>query len=866
MASEKIVSAGVFTNEIDQSLLPAAVGQIGAAIVGPTVKGPAFRPTTVSSFAEYQEIFGGYSDDTYVPFTAQEYLRNGNSLTVTRIMPEDGYTDISSSLALFTTYTITAYGWGSGFGGAVGAVTHVLRPTIGLNAGANLGKSTFVTSSVTGHTATLKISGSWTANTQVPGVTSYSSASTYTVSLNPADTNYITKIFGRSPYSTQYPVYVAYEDSEFFANRSLPSYQDTEEPPNTYTYSGGGIFMNPVSLIKHDAEYNEAYTPYITSQYVTSTTTLDLFRFATLSHGNAANFEVKVGIRDIRTAAEVSDPDGYGTFTVEVRRVNTNDNPYAIYKSNDTDRTPDVIEVFANCSLNPDSPKYIGKKIGDQYQTIDANGVVKFNGDFANKSKYIRVDIKDNVKNKAIDKTLIPFGFRTLQLPIITNNVVIGFTNFGLGDSFATYANTFNTPSLSTTQVVNGSYHKNNYLGFDFTKKRNLNYLSPIAATGSATGSASDFYLGNVSQDAQAAFPSLTAPYSGSIQQALIDGSGSLAAQVALATRKFMVPFQGGFDGTRPNLPKFKGKDTLTTNTFGFDCSGLNTAGTKLYKKAYDILANTDYYDLNMLLTPGVYDVLHPNVTTAARNLCLDRQDAFYVMDLHTYNYQGSDISIQDVVDAATDLDNNYTATYWPWVRIVNPTNTLPVWVPPSVVVPGALTFNDRVSAPWYAPAGLNRGGLNSVTQTYEALSQVTRNSLYDARINPIANFPNDGIVVWGQKTLQGYPSALDRVNVRRLLITVKKFIASATKYLVFDQNNEITRSKFLNIVNPYLESVRVQQGLSAFKVVMDATNNTNDMVDQGILYGQLFLQPTRTAEFIILDFNIQSTGATFPE
>ena len=327
-----------------------------------------------------------------------------------------------------------------------------------------------------------------------------------------------------------------------------------------------------------------------------------------------------------------------------------------------------------------------------------------------------------------------------------------------------------------------------------------------------------------------------------------------------------MVPFQGGADGARPNLPKLKGKDTINTNTFGFDCSGLNTAGTKLYKKAFDILSNTDYYDLNMLLTPGVYDIIHSNVTTAARNLCLDRQDSFYVMDMHTYNYLGEDVSIQEVVDTTTELDNNYTATYWPWVKINNPANNIPQWVPPSVVVPGALTFNDRVAAPWYAPAGLNRGGLTSVTNTYQLLTQNDRNSLYDARINPIANFPNDGIVVWGQKTLQAAPSALDRVNVRRLLITVKKFIASATKYLVFDQNNDVTRTKFLNIVNPYLESVRVQQGLSAFKVVMDNTNNTVDMIDQGILYGQLFLQPTRTAEFIVLDFNIQPTGASLPE
>ena len=211
-------------------------------------------------------------------------------------------------------------------------------------------------------------------------------------------------------------------------------------------------------------------------------------------------------------------------------------------------------------------------------------------------------------------------------------------------------------------------------------------------------------------------------------------------------------------------------------------------------------------------------------------------------------------------------MDSNYTATYWPWVRVIEPSKNIPVWVPPSVVVPGALAFNDQVAAPWYAPAGLTRGGLTSVSDTYQNLSQANRDTLYVARVNPIANFPNEGVVIWGQKTLQARPSALDRVSVRRLLIAVKKYIASTTKYLVFEQNTNATRNRFLSIVNPYLDTVRQNQGLSAFKVVMDESNNTADMIDRNILYGQIFLQPTRTAEFIIIDFNIQSTGAAFPE
>jgi phage tail sheath protein FI len=362
-----------------------------------------------------------------------------------------------------------------------------------------------------------------------------------------------------------------------------------------------------------------------------------------------------------------------------------------------------------------------------------------------------------------------------------------------------------------------------------------------------------------MNQDAAAGFPTSTTAYSGSLESALT--AGTFTTNVATSTRMFMVPFQAGFDGAKPNLKKYSGASITAGNTFGFDCSGTTTTGTKAYNKAFTLLGNTDYYDMNMLVTPGIIDSLHSIVTSAARNLAESRQDTFYVMDSNAITD-----SLTTVTSQVTTLDSNYTATYWPWVRIVNPAKNVPLWVPPSVVVPGVLSFNDSVAAPWWAPAGLTRGGLTSVSDTYVNLSQAMRDTLYEARVNPIANFPNDGVVIWGQKTLQARPSALDRVNVRRLLIAVKKFIASSTRYLVFEQNTTATRNRFLAIANPYLEQVRAQQGLSAFRVVMDGTNNTADIIDQNILYGQLFLQPTRTAEFIVLDFNIQPTGASFPE
>ena len=222
--------------------------------------------------------------------------------------------------------------------------------------------------------------------------------------------------------------------------------------------------------------------------------------------------------------------------------------------------------------------------------------------------------------------------------------------------------------------------------------------------------------------------------------------------------------------------------------------------------------------------------------------------------------------SIATMTSRVTTLDTNYAATYYPWVKIVDSGTSLPVWVPPSVVLPGVIAYTDQVSHEWFAPAGLNRGGLTSVVEAQTRLTHAERDDLYEERVNPIASFPGQGVCVWGQKTLQAKPSALDRVNVRRLLIRLKKFIASSSRYLLFEQNTAGTRNRFLNIVNPFLDSVQANSGLSAFRVVMDESNNTPDVIDRNRLVGQIYIQPTRTAEFIVLDFVVLPTGATFPE
>jgi len=580
-------------------------------------------------------------------------------------------------------------------------------------------------------------------------------------------------------------------------------------------------------------DYLEAATPWITSQKV-GVNKQDLFKFHTLSHGVHSNYEVKVGIANVRPAGTIAGSE-YGDFDVVVRFVDQSKLPQTPFTYEDEDLRPNVIESF-KCNLDPNSPKFISRVIGDRYITITDEGKVVVNGDYSNKSKYIRVEVTEAVTNGGVSPNLVPFGFRALVSPIPS-----AFTQ----PAAATFV---------TDQTSGGAYNRRVYWGFtyDFTNTDNFNYLRslPISAN-QTTGSNIDFYLGDYQQNPGACFPSSATAYSSSID---------LSTNTALDSRKFMVPFQGGFDGHKPNLQKKLGAYIEAGNTQGFDISSTTADGYVSYKKALDTISNADEFDINMIATPGVLHSLHSSITTYAKDVCENRGDAFYVMDSNAI----AD-NIATAVATTEGFDSNYAATYYPWVKILDFDRNKPVWVPPSVVLPGVIAFNDRVSAEWFAPAGLNRGGLTEVVEVKSRLTHAERDTLYEARINPIAVFPSTGVCVWGQKTLQGRPSALDRINVRRLLIAAKKFIASSTRYLVFEQNTSQTRSRFLNIVTPYLESIQQRQGLYAFRVIMDESNNTPEIIDRNIMYGQLFLQPAKTAEFIILDFNIQSTGAAFP-
>jgi len=289
--------------------------------------------------------------------------------------------------------------------------------------------------------------------------------------------------------------------------------------------------------------------------------------------------------------------------------------------------------------------------------------------------------------------------------------------------------------------------------------------------------------------------------------------------------------------------------------------SGTNTQGLHAtdYDIAINLLQNTDAYQFNSIYAPGITAQNAASEINALLTLAQNRGDNIAVVDMVGYGQ-----NIGTVTSQAQSFDNSYGATYWPWVQIKSVETGKINFVPASTMVPAVYEYNDKIGAEWFAPAGFTRGGMSTVLQPERKLSVSDRNTLYAAKVNAIATFPGVGTVIYGQKTLQAKASALDRVNVRRLLISLKSYIGQIAQGLVFEPNTQVTRNKFLNAVNPYLASVQQRQGLYSFSVIMDNTNNTPAVIDRNELVGSIYLQPTRTAEYIYLTFNILPTGVTF--
>jgi phage tail sheath protein FI len=628
----------------------------------------------------------------------------------------------------------------------------------------------------------------------------------YATSLVPTSTQSIDDVFGTSPlgekeaYVYGYFSAAATDVYNSFFSASISGGVTTQNSLQQFA-SASFVTLGDQNFT-YDATY--ASTPWVQSQDMGGLR-YDLFRFHTLADGNIENTRFKVTIGNIKAAGD--NGSDYGTFSILVRDFN------------DTDKRKTILEQYNNVNLDPSSTNYIARVIGDTYSTIDEYGKITTTGDWTNKSKYIRIETKDS---DLYPVTAVPYAHAAYE-------------NFISGSS----VELANLPGVTfTTASVSSSIYTS---GINFDNADNTLFLKPLTETLGYNGNNSVFSL-----DTYVGLP-LSANANANI----------------VSYRTFTIAFQGGFDGLNPTIPSNKGIDISQTNVQGLDLSTSTASGSVGYKKCLDALSNTDEWDINLLVLPGVNHLHHSSVTQYAMDMCENRADTFYIMDpagLTTNSTQG----IADVIAVAESLDTNYAAVYYPWLKTIDTNTGKLITVPPSVLLPRVYAANDATSAEWFAPAGLNRGGVIGAAAVLDRLTHADRDRLYEGKVNPIAQFPGQGISAFGQKTLQSRPSALDRINVRRLLITVKKFIASTSRFLIFEQNTTDTRNSFLNTVNPYLESIQQRQGLFAFRVVMDDTNNTPDVIDRNILKGAIFLQPTKTAEFIQIDFNVLPTGASF--
>ena len=897
--AERIISPAVFTNEIDQTFLSQGISDIGGAVVGPFSRGPAYSPTIITSQAELEDLFGIPEGKYYQPFTAREYLKHQGIVTIVRVGDLGGYcqkqalvikacvTDVSNYSGTLSG-TLSAYQaeapeadsevvigvlantlWAepgtsgdydadySGFEGTV--VVGTDKDGDDVLDGDDEGTIMFYDGEVTDEDGNEIVVGNFEAklclrrtvrstdeNTGevIESVESLRSNydSNYVFSIDPKAPDSIQNIFGRQPKKNLEPAYLYsyFENTqeEVFNNiMNGARYQikvETSddalvfeyEDPTTETVLDDPWKPGSVSFSCRPAE-----TPWIQSQLI-SGRRYNLFKVWTRNQGSSANREIKIGVYNVRTPGSIQDSD-YGSFSLIVRTFN------------DSDRGQNVIENYDGLTLDPLSPRYLPRVIGDRFTTINNKGKLIDYGDYVNSSNWIRIEMD---YESTPPPNAMPYGHGSYFTPIAGYET--GTPKYSHASQYSRQPGRYFNGAVFNQQSPDG------ILEMPRSQRDTVELFRPLPLNSDDAGNG--YYMDQPGQ--------VTEEVDGETEVYAVDAIPVNPASVdELATaklRRFLVGFQGGFDGRSPTHDIKLGKDITENNVQGLDCSRRFSSGTKGYVRAFAALSNQDEFDINLLVTPGLSLDLHRTVINRGVDLCESREDCFYILDcVSAHNQPGR---VDDAVSQVSTIDSNYAATYYPWVKIIDPATNVLQPYPPSALMMSVYASNDQTAAEWFAPAGLNRGGIESAVTVMDRLNFAERDQLYEGKVNPIAAFPGQGIVAFGQKTLQRRASALDRVNVRRLLINLKKFIASSARFLLFEQNVAATRNRFLNIVNPFLENVQQRHGLYAFRVIMDESNNTPDLIDRNILYGQIFLQPARAVEFVILDFNLTPTGASF--
>ena len=591
-------------------------------------------------------------------------------------------------------------------------------------------------------------------------------------------------------------------------------------------------------------QYQPAVTPYVVSE-VRGNKVLRLFRFWTISDGNAANEQFKISITNIK-------PDTK-EFDVHVR---------AFY---DTDAQPTVLESFARCSMDPSSNNYIKRRIG----TLD--------GEYVSRSSYILVECDDTSDtSEAFPAGFVGYPIRDYQTYGVSGNTSVVnpdimykqtygvFENkrkfyLGLSETVGIDTDFFDYKGIPTTSIPNiwtGMTH-----GFHMDINASAvtidNVTEVINSSGGTYSPVFLFDTGNWSFTTEAGL--LGGPYE------------------KVYARKFTFVPYGGFDGwdiyrtRRSNTDRF-----LINGTYGQ--AGLNSgAFVNRTLSNGDLGINSDYYayleaiwtfknpeavNINVFATPGIDNFDNTNLIESTIDMIeQDRADSLYIMTTPDTDGAGDALTVDYVVDKLDGMyDSNYSCTYWPWVQIQDSENNVFIWVPPTRDVVRNIALTDNIAFPWFAAAGIARGDVDAI-QARKKLTLAERDVLYENRVNPIATFTSDGIKIWGNKTLQVKDSALNRINVRRLLLQARKLISAVSIRLLFEQNDTVVRNQFLALVNPILDNIRSERGLTDFRVVL---SNDPEDIDRNQLTGKIFLKPTRALEFIQVEFVIMNTGASF--
>ena len=639
------------------------------------------------------------------------------------------------------------------------------------------------------------------------------------LSLDPTSNNFVKKVLGTDPLKVK-------------SGDSVTSlYVDAVFDYAYGTATGSVTGAATASFNNFTNGYSTGTSPIVVSQNFNGSV-YNLFQVVSRSDGDASNYDVKISILVDSDELTVS---SFPYFTLFVRA----------YSDSDKGGVGKQIYESFRCNLDPSSNAFVGKVIGDRYVTVNNSEdppVIKFEGDYQNNSNFIRVVTYNNNDTPLYPASSRPSGFKGVG-KISPTAVVAPLP--------------YKSNNIDTT--IGTDVSSEIYMGVDFTQAgiRDRIKGSVVSASGTKTTDKGFLTFAVSSEFTSSNTSTLASNYvlAPSWGAGTTDGSTAYAPSVTstLQRSSFTFPLVGGSDGFDPR----QNKTEL-----------INGALSTEFIYAINALSNADEYDFNLIVVPGVNAGNSANGSVPQRiiNMVADRGDAFYIMDIADSSINTTsgavDSTVDGVVTVGKSYDTSYAATYFPWVKIIDTNSQKQVWVPPSVDVMGVYAFNDAVGQQFFAPAGFNRGVMSAVEARYR-LNISQRDTLYAGKINPIATFPNSGPVVWGQKTLQTKASALDRVNVRRLLIQAKKLIASVAKFYAFEPNTASVRDSLLNQINPILETMRIQQGIVQFRVILDETVNTPDIIDRNMLVGKVLIQPARIAEILQFEFSITRSGST---